>query len=87
MRVFPWLAPVLAAAASVTAAQEVPHRVVYEGERHELVSGSRETEFLALEVYRYPDGTERYVLEMVAFHGMMNYPFELDSWKHRPGRI
>jgi len=31
MRVFPWLAPVLAAATSVAAAQEVPHRVVYEG--------------------------------------------------------
>jgi type 1 glutamine amidotransferase len=31
MRVFPWLAPVLAVITSVAAAQEVPHRVVYEG--------------------------------------------------------
>lgn len=31
MRVFPWLAPILAAATSVAAAQEVPHLVVYEG--------------------------------------------------------
>jgi|GEM_PF-1479109 len=61
--------------------------VIYEGERHELVVGQADTEFLALEVFRYPDGTERYFLELVAFHGMMSYPFELDSWKHRPDRV
>jgi len=31
MRVFPWLAPVLAVVTSIAGAQEVPHRVVYEG--------------------------------------------------------
>lgn len=58
--------------------------LIYEGVRHVL---QRPDEQFALECLQYPDGTEQYFLEIVGFHGMMTYPFQLDSWKHRDNRV
>jgi len=38
---------------------------------------------LVLEVLVYPDGEERYWLQLAQWHGLRTYPFPLDSWKHR----
>ncbi len=54
--------------------------------RHRFVL-SRPDEKLVMEGLVYPDGTVRYYLEFVDFHGIHSFSFPLDSWKHRPERI
>jgi len=49
--------------------------------RYDIRGGDRE--HLVLEALTYPDGDERYWLQLVSWHGLRSYPFPLDSWKHR----
>jgi len=50
-------------------------------DRYEVRGGEREQ--LVFECLTYPDGDERYWLQLVAWHGLRTYPFPLDSWKFR----
>jgi len=49
--------------------------------RYDVRAGS--AEHLVMEVLQYPDGDERYWLQLVCWHGLRCHPFPLDSWKHR----
>jgi len=55
---------------------EAFHRV-----RYDIHGGDRE--HLVLECLTYPEGEERYWLQLVGWHGLRCHPFPLDSWKFR----
>lgn len=46
-----------------------------------------EHERFNLEAWRYPDGTERYYLEVARYHHLASTSFPLDSWKYKPHQI
>lgn len=45
------------------------------------------SERLALEALVYDDGPTTYWLEILDWHGMVSFPYRLDSWRHRPGQV
>ncbi len=46
-----------------------------------------DNEHFILECITYPDGQEKYFIEVKRYHSIYTFSFPLDSWKHRPDRV
>jgi hypothetical protein len=56
----------------------------YNAIRYHLTAKNQE---LILEVVSYPNGDNRYYLEIVQYLGLSTFSFELDSWRFRDDHI